>query len=208
MKLERQVARWLAEPGLGLVHCGVHLIDADGRRLGTLCEGVEGWVARDLLLFRRLTYVTGGSGAMVSREAFDDAGGFDTRLSTSADWDFYYRVAVRRRFGFVPEPLVEMRRHAGNMHANIQAMEHDMLLAYAKAFQDPGPEIRRLRRRAYGNLHMVLAGCFFRAGKPRGCARHLAKGLWLTPDNCSRVLGFPARWWRRALGQDPSWRLV
>lgn len=207
-KLERQVARWIAEPELGLVHCGVHLIDAEGRRLGTLREGVEGWAAPELLLFRRLTYVTGGSGSLVPREVFEAAGGFDPRLSTSADWDFYYRVAVRRRFGFVPEPLVEMRRHGTNMHANIRAMERDMLWAYAKAFRDPAPEIHALRRQAYGNLHMVLAGCFFRAGQPGACLRHLARSLWLTPGNSGRVLGFPARWWRRLRGKDPQWQLV
>ena len=207
-KLERQVARWVAEPELGLVHCGVHFIDAEGRRLGALCEGVEGWAAPELLLFRRLTYVTGGSGSLVPREAFEAAGGFDARLSTSADWDFYYRVAVRRRFGFVPEPLVEMRKHGTNMHANIRAMERDMLLAYEKAFRDAAPEIRRLRRRAYGNLHMVLAGCFFRAGQPGPFARHLARSLWLTPANGGRVLGFPVRWGRRLRGKDPQWQLV
>jgi hypothetical protein len=152
--------------------------------------------------------VTGGSGALVSRRSFDEVGGFDTRLSTSADWDFYYRVSVRRRFGFVPEPLVEMRRHGHNMHANIHAMEHDMLLAYGKAFQDPSPDIRRLRRRAYGNLHMVLAGCFFCAGRPRECARHLVKSLWLTPDNSRRVFGFPVRWWWRHVMRDASWQPV
>ena len=205
-KLARQVARWCADPSLGLVHCGVHMIDAEGARLGTVCEGVEGWVAQELLLFRRLTYVTGGSGAVVSRESFEEAGGFDARLSTSADWDFYYRIALRRRFAFIPEPLVEMRRHAQNMHANIQAMAHDMLAAYAKAFAQPAPEIRSLRRRAYGNLHMVLAGCFFRAGRPSACAWHLVRSLWLTPANSRRVLGFPLRWWRRARRQEPLWQ--
>ncbi len=196
-KLERQVARWLAEPTLGLVHCGVELIDETGRHLSFGLDGVAGWVAKDLLLFRRATVVTGGSGALVTREAFEAVGGFDPRLSTSADWDFYYRIAMRQRFGFVPEALVQMRVHDCNMHADIRVMEHDMLLAFSKAFRDADQGIGRLRRRCYGNLHMVLAGSFFRDGQPLGFTRHALRSLWLTPGNVTRLLGFPVRCWRR-----------
>ncbi len=72
-----------------------------------------------------------------------------------------------------------------------------MLLAYAKAFNNAGPQLCRLRRRAYGNLHMVLAGSFFTVGQTRDCIRHIVKSLWLTPGNYKRLLGFPLRWWRR-----------
>src|SRR6266571_7108019 len=121
------------------------------------------------------------------------AGGFDIRLSTSADWDFCYRVAKRKRVGFIPEPLVKYRVHTSNMHSNIKAMEHDMLLGYAKAFSDDERELRELRRRCYGNLHMVLAGSFFRAGHGFGFMRHALKSLWLTPGNLTYLLDFPLR---------------
>lgn len=197
-KLELQVAAGRAEPQPGLVHCGVEDIDGDGRPLRRHLEGMSGTgVAAEMLLFRRPTILGGGSGVLIPRAAFEAVGGFDLRLSTSADWDLYYRLASRYPVAFVPEPLLRYRLHGSNMHGNIRAMEHDMLLAYEKAFADPTAPVQKLRRRAYGNLHTVLAGSFFGAGQKREFARHAARSLLLTPDNVSRFLSYPLRRLRR-----------
>lgn len=198
-KLERQVDAWLAEPDLGLMHCGVRLIDEAGRPAGSRLDGLAGWIAAEMLLFRRPTILMAGSGALVPRETFDKVGGFDTRLSTSADWDFCYRVAVRQRVGFVPEELICVRMHGTNMQRDIRVMEHDMRLAYAKAFEQTGPEVRRMRRQCYGNLHFVLAASFFRSGQYAPCARHALASLWLTPTNAVRIVRPSHRyWWRQS----------
>ena len=130
---------------------------------------------------------------LIPRKVFEVVGGFDTSFSTSADWDFCYRIAKLKQIGFVPEPLVKYRVHTSNMHSNLKAMEHDMLLGYAKAFSDDDKELRELRRRCYGNLHMVLAGSFFRAGQGFGFMRHALKSVWLTPGNVTYLLDFPLR---------------
>jgi len=192
-KLEYQVRRYLEDNDLGLVHCAVDEVNLDGNHLRFQKNGMEGWVARELLLFQRTVIILSGSTMLVPRTVFEAVGGFDTRLSTSADWDFCYRIARRKRIGFVPEPLVKYRVHSSNMHSNIKAMEHDMLLGYAKAFSDDDMELRELRRRCYGNLHMVLAGSFFRAGQGFGFMRHALKSLWLTPGNVTYLLDFPLR---------------
>lgn len=196
-KLELQVERFLAEPDLGLVHCGYEEIDTKGMVLCQHLDGLEGWVADEMLLFRRSVILGGGSGAIIPRATFLSVGGFDPQVSISQDWDLHYRIACRQKVGFVPEVLLRYRVHSLNRHTNINRMEHDMLLAYAKAFSNADPQLRRLRRRAYGNLHMVLAGSFFTVRQPRDVFRHIMRSLWLTPGNCTRVLGFPLRWWRR-----------
>lgn len=198
-KLERQMARLRAEPELGLVHCGVEEIDEAGQRRGYRRDGLEGWLFEEFLLFRRSILLGGGSGALMPRAVFQAAGGFDERLSTSADWDLYCRIAARHCIGFVPEALLRYRLHGGNMHTNFQAMEHDMLLAFAKAYRGATTEQRRLRRRGYGNLHTVLAGAFFSVGAYHKFALHAVKGLLLTPHNIIRYLEYPLRWWRRRL---------
>lgn len=195
-KLERQMQRFQEDAALGLMHCGLQVVTAVGHRVGSHLDGREGWLANDMLLFKRTTVLMAGSSALVPRDTFESVGGFDTRLSTSADWDLCYRIALRQRIGFVPEELVYVREHGINMHANIRLMEHDMLLGYEKAFADANEEIRGLRRRAYGNLHMVLAGCYFRAGEPQQAVRHALTSLWLAPSNLTRLLGFPVRCWR------------
>ncbi|MGV3722828.1 MAG: glycosyltransferase family 2 protein [Actinomycetota bacterium] len=204
-KLERQVERFQREPGLGLVHCGVEEIDAEGNVLRRQQDGLEGSaVAREMLLFRSPTILGGGSGVMIARSAFDEVGGFDPRLSTSADWDLYFRLASRCPVGYVPEPLLQYRLHGSNMHGNIGAMERDMLLAYSKAFADPSSPVQNLRRRAYGNLHSVLAGSYFSVGRKQDFVRHAARSLYLTPDNLLRFAGYPLRLLRRKLTSQPN----
>ena len=190
-KLERQVQKFMEDPDLGLVHCGWAAIDKHGKVSNPRLEGLEGWVAKELLMFRQAIHSS--SGAVVTREVVEEIGGFDPRLSTSADWDFSYRVAIRRRVAFVPEVLFHYRLHGTNMSANIRLMEHDTLLAFSKAFNSGNKEIQQLRRQSYGNLHMILAGSFFRAGQRADFARHALKSLWLTPRSIKNLLGYPLR---------------
>lgn len=179
-KLARQVARFQADPGLGLVHVGMRRIDAEGRVLLTELDGQDGWVHQEMLLLRRPAILGGGSGFMVRREVIDQIGGFDPDLSTSADWDLCYRVARRHRVGFVPEVLLEYRYHGTNMHRRVDVMEHDMMVAFAKAFSDI-PASGSLRRRSYARLHRILGASYLEAHRPVLAARHLARAGLLRP---------------------------
>ena len=205
-KLEKQVRKFLSDRELGLVHCGVEEIDSSGKSLRFSLDGMSGWVAKEMLLFKESVIVGSGSTALVPRATFEAIGGFDTRLSTSADWDFGYRIANRQRIGFVAEALVQYRVHNGNMHANVELMEHDMLIGYAKAFSNADAELRSLRKQCYGNLHTALAGSFFRAGKRADFMRHGLKSIWYTPGNLMRIFGFPLRWRHRRLLIESSHR--
>jgi len=196
-KLERQAARFGVEPEIALVHCGVEEIDEWGSQLRTRLDGMEGWVSREMLLFRRGVILGGGSAVVIRRATFLDVGGFDEALSTSADWDLYYRVARRYPVGFVPEVLVRYRVHSGNMHRNVDAMARDMLAAYAKAFAERDPELQGFRRWAYGRLHSMLAGSFFQAGEYRRFARHALASVALRPSQVGYFAGYPVRALRR-----------
>jgi glycosyltransferase involved in cell wall biosynthesis len=201
-KLERQAARFGVEPGIALVHCGIEEVDGRGRQLRARLDGMEGWVSREMLLFRRGVILGGGSAAVIRRATFLEVGGFDEALSTSADWDLYYRVARRYPVGFVPEVLVRYRVHGGNMHRNVDAMTRDMLTAYAKVFSEQDPELQRLRRWAYGRLHAVLAGSFFQAGESRRFARHEAASVASRAGQVGYFAGYPVRALRRCLSSS------
>ena len=196
-KLERQIARATAEPELGLVHCGVEEIDANGRVLARRLDGREGRVGKRMLLFEGPTILGGGSAAVVPRAAFETLGGFDEAMTMSVDWDLFYRLASRWPVGFVPEVLARYRFHDGNLHKNIMAMERDMLLAYAKAFAGADAELRAIERRCYGNLHTVLAGSFFSVGGYSKFFEHALRAIRLTPSNFPQFAGYPLRWFRR-----------
>jgi glycosyltransferase involved in cell wall biosynthesis len=193
-KIERQVKMFESDAGLGLVHVGVVEIDGIGNSLLELVDGMDGQVADALLRFEGPVILGGGSGLMVPRRVFDEVDGFDTRLSTAADWDFYYRVAVKYKIGFVREPLVLYRMHGSNMHGNIKAMEHDMMLGYEKAFAD-GASANRSE--CFGNLHKTLAGSYFTVGRYADFARHAFKSVWNRPSNFGYFAQFPLRRLRR-----------
>lgn len=196
-KLEAQAARLAAQPDLGLVHCGVTEIDAEGRVLGTRLDGLEGRVAEEMMLFRRGVILGGGSAAVVPRAVFAETGGFDESLSTSADWDLHHRIARRRAVGFVPEALVRYRVHGGNMHADVARTAREMLRAYARAFAED-EALRPSRRRAYGGLYAMLAGSFHAQGRYGEGLGHGLRALANDPSRVSRLLGYPLRRWRRS----------
>lgn len=192
-KIEKQVARFKQDPDLGLVHVGVEEVDAEMNPLVRRLEGVEGHVGATLLMLKREGVLGGGSGAMLPRSVFDDVGGVDERLSTSADWDLFYRVSEKYEVGFVPEILLKYRVHNSNMHANVGALEHDMKIAFAKAFASPAAEIAAVRRTAYGSLHQILAGSYYHARNYPAFVANSIKSLYFNPRNISYFLNFGRR---------------
>lgn len=188
-KVEKQVDLFTRDGSLGLVHVGVEEIDQNGRRLRVRMDGAFGWVFEELLLLRS-SVLGAGSGAMVWREVFDNLGGFDPRLSTSADWDFYCRLARLYPIGFVPEVLLKYRIHSISMHHNIDLMEHDMLIAFEKAFSE---QVSVNAKKCYGNLYRMLAGSYFYAGNYSKCLKYTLKSLIKNPAEISYFLSYPLR---------------
>ncbi|MEP7150038.1 MAG: glycosyltransferase family A protein [Acidobacteriota bacterium] len=184
--LEKQLARFSRDEQIGLVHCGMREFDSDtGKTIGWHLDGGEEGVADNLLLWEGLV-IPGPGTVSVSRRAFDDVGGFDTRMKVGEDWDFCYRVARRFKVGFVAEPLVNYRSHPAAAHRNVENMELGMLLFYEKAFADPG--VAHLRNRAYGNFHKVMAGSYFHAGEYGKFLSHSIRSVWMRPANLGHFL--------------------
>jgi glycosyltransferase involved in cell wall biosynthesis len=189
-KIEKQVQEFRRDPSVGIVHVAVHEVDAEGKPLLERKEGLAGQVADELLKLERNDILGGGSGLMVTRKAFEEVGGFDQRMSTSADWDFFYQIAIRYAVAFVPELLLRYRVHNSNMHANVKLMEHDMEISFGKIFVDRST---KKSRRAYGVLYKTLAGSYFRAGQYRDFFRAAYQSLSMDPSNLGYFLSFPLR---------------
>jgi glycosyltransferase involved in cell wall biosynthesis len=185
-KLELQAARFDADPGLGLVHCGV---DFEGT--GVTVDGMEGSVATEMLRLDRSVIVSHSSSVMVPKRVAEEVGGFDARMRASEDWDFCYRVAARYRIGFVHEALLHMARHATGLQNDIARIEHGMLLALEKAFGDPA--VQPLRRHSYGRLHRILSGCYFEQRQWRAFLRHFVKSVGWDWRNVAYFVAYPLR---------------
>jgi len=189
-KVEKQFNLFQTDSALGLVHVGVIEVDENGSTLLERFEGLDGEISNDLLMLKREGILGGGSGLMVPRKVFDEVGGFDLRLSTSADWDLFYQISSRYQVGFVPELLLKYRIHGSNMHGNVAVMEHDMTTAFEKIFRG---ESTPLSRQSYGGLYKTLAGSYFRAGDYSEFIRSAIKSVAYRPGNLGYFLKFPLR---------------
>lgn len=206
-KLALQVARFQAQPTVGLVHCGARYVDAAGAALAEDLTGREGWVAEDLLHIRPVI-VAPGSSALIPRTVFQALGGFRTEqeLPSAEDWEFCFRLAARYEIAFVAQPLLCYRQHGISRHRNIHAMEQAMLQAFRTAFAEQ-PALRHLQNTCYARLHMVLAGSYFSAGHYGAFLRNAGQSIWRQPGELGYLAQFPVRWWQRRFGTTEKLKL-
>jgi glycosyltransferase involved in cell wall biosynthesis len=191
--LETAVTKFATDDGIGLVHWGLREFDSTtGETLRYHLEGGEEGVAENLLLWEG-PMIAGHGAVIVTRNAFLEAGGFDTAAEPSEDWDFCYRVTRKFKVGFVPEALVNYRNHGGGAHHNIARMDRGMSRFYQKAFDTDDVSVLRLRRRAYGNFHRIMSGSYFFAGQYGPMLSHAARSILTRPANIGYFLMFPFR---------------
>ncbi len=148
----------------GLVHSDAAVINSKGDETGAMLKGKEGDLLEDLLSWNG-PHIPGPSSILVTREVVDEVGEFDVSLSTSADFDFFIRVASKFIIGHVPIVTWQYRVHSANMHGNIQAMEHDVLLVFRKSsaaglFKSP-----KFEKRCRAKMYSVLGRSWIGDGK-------------------------------------------
>jgi glycosyltransferase involved in cell wall biosynthesis len=192
-KLSKQVAH-LESGDFGMVYCGLRCVDEDGNLLGETTDGLSGRVLRELALLEAPGIPASGSSALIPRRCFEVVGLFDPSLSTSADWDFWRRIACHFQIGLLREPLVSYRLHGASMHRNLDLFERDMLLAFERMFTDEAAKaVHPLERRARAKLYMTLGGSFFRARRWRKFIDYCSKSLILHPAGLIHLAGSPIR---------------
>ncbi len=147
----------------GLVHSDAYLIDENSQNKGGVMIGREGMLLTNMLQWRG-TQIPGPSSLLVRREVIQTVGLFDTNLSTSADYDFFLRVASRFSIGRVSRPTWKYRLHSGNMHKAIPLMEKDVLYAYKKASDNGLFKTFWFKRRCYANMYLILASSWAQDG--------------------------------------------
>ncbi|MDQ4144426.1 MAG: glycosyltransferase family 2 protein [Actinomycetota bacterium] len=175
-KIEAQMQVMLEKPEVGLVYCGLQMVDEALRPIRVYeCAPLRDAVHNLLLLQHPYLF---GTTVLVSRSAFQAVGGYDPRLSTSADADLACRVALRYPIESVGEPLVRYRQHGGQMHRSLRVFERDMRILYGNVFGGGRSSVARVtRRRAYAALHVQLAGGYLSARQRRRAAGHVVAAL-------------------------------
>jgi glycosyltransferase involved in cell wall biosynthesis len=186
-KLARQVALFRGDPGLGVAYTRRWLIDERGRRLEY--EQPPLFRGRVLDQLYRTNFVCFSS-AMVRRCALDEAGPFDEGLALAVDYDLWLRVALRYRFDYIDEPLVEYRTG----HANLSSRSEERLATALRVMH------RFLDERGGRD---VLDPAAIRFAEAETCYH-----IGLSRRSTSRLAALP--WYLRALalspGFVPAWR--
>lgn len=174
-KLERQLPLF-ADPGVTLAVCALRVVDAAATELEIKRLGPTNGLVPGMLMFDGTPTLSCSSSGIVRRDRFLQMGGFDERLSMSADWDLLLRMLLEGKIAYVDEPLVLYRVHGGNMSRRVELMETDMRRSFAKAFTNPAlpAELQERRRQAYGRLYRMLSGSYRDHGRFRDAARMLA----------------------------------
>jgi glycosyltransferase involved in cell wall biosynthesis len=186
-KLARQAALFRADPGLGVAYTRRWLIDQRGRRLEY--EQPPLFRGRVLNHLFRTNFVCFSS-AMVRRDVLDEAGPFDEGLALAVDYDLWLRVALRHRFDYVDEPLVEYRTG----HANLSSRSEERLATALRVMHRFLDE--------FGGRE-VLDPAAIRFAEAETCYH-----IGLARRSSSRLAALP--WYLRALalapGYGPAWR--
>lgn len=180
-KIAAQVDLLVRSPQIGFVYTGYTVVDADLTPVGdTLFAPPNRALRNTLLLEPPVIWVS--STCMFRSDLLEVIGGFDERLSTSADTDLALRAGCCSSVGGIGTSLAFYRQHGNQMHHDPAAMARDMSLVYEKLFA-PGPcrPSTAVRARARANLHTTLALTYARDRELSRAARHLFAALGRDP---------------------------
>jgi glycosyltransferase involved in cell wall biosynthesis len=126
-RLERQVAALDDDQGTGMAHAQVRIIDGAGQVLG---DGIAHAVQYVDLLRGDMGFVT--PSVTLRRSVLDRVGIFDPLLRAGEDLDLVLRVARASKLVFLPQVLVEYRRHGSNQYSHPRQFQRDIDTIYGR----------------------------------------------------------------------------
>lgn len=177
-KLELQVALFDRSPQtVALVYGGFHRV-RDGQVYDTFAPRLRGKVFEDY--FCKSDPLTGSaSNPLIRASAFAVSGLYDERLKTSEDWECYLRLARDFEFDFVPEPILNIRSHAGPRLGDKleEAAKVEMLVC--EEFKD----FLATHPVCHSYYLQKIGGKYCRVGKPDEGRKYLKEALAVTPGN-------------------------
>jgi glycosyltransferase involved in cell wall biosynthesis len=195
-KLAADVARFAQADHPALVYSRVRNVDIADRIVGdrrlVAPQGDVFWaLAREA--FMPMSTVA------VRSDGFHVCGGFqeDVRLSGTADWELWMRIAARWPIGFVEQTATCMRVHASSMLADPRYMEPAMLAGVQYALADPVVAQRARGREAFVRacMYVTIALYAYRHHARWRSAQWLLRALVAWPAQVAdpRFLGAAAR---------------
>ena len=188
-RIARQVDYLEAHPEITVLGTAAHMIDAEGRRIGTHPVPLTPEeIGRTL---RRAAPFVHGS-VVMRRGAYEAAGGYRGAFRASQDYDLWLRMAPHAGLANLPDPLYEWRLHDAGVFSRAR---RDQLFyaAVARGFADErrdagsdsisllangaDPEGFLTRYPRAGRLALYLGEVHVREGLGREGRRYLGRAL-------------------------------
>lgn len=184
-KLEKQVALLKANPEVGLVYTGMTIIDAQGNTLSLVTPVDISRKPLQYLLTVKNPIIH--SSVIIRREAFSGERYQDETIERVDELIVYLKTCLMfGRMGFLPEPLTAYRVHKESEHSkgSVRGFREGYEKGLVRFFQIPSlpPDIRGLRRAAYGTMYYLSASTGIAFKRELGlCALYLGKSMLLRP---------------------------
>ncbi|MBS1573218.1 MAG: glycosyltransferase [Bacteroidetes bacterium] len=141
-------------------------------------------IVTNLLLWEKEVVPGPCSNIIVHRSLIDEGVKFDTRLSSPADRDICLQLASRTEPIFIDQILWIYRQHEQSMTTNNTKVIKEMIYLYKKADEQKWFVDRSVRRKAYSNMNLKLAGMSYYFPSKRYLIPYfLLKAFWYSPLN-------------------------
>jgi glycosyltransferase involved in cell wall biosynthesis len=183
-KLARQVPILDADPGAAILYAALEVMDGEGRTVPDPRpprRTPSGEVLGDLLdeNFMRTPTV------IFRRKLFLEAGGYDTSLRYTNDWDMWLRLATGRRVIRDPVVSARYRLHGEQLVKNRRPLAEErvrVLERHLPRIEREVPELAARARRALGARCLKLARLDLREGRREEEAALVARAVALVPS--------------------------
>lgn len=152
-KLEKQLRHYEMHPELGLIFSNYVDIDASG----AVIQGTGRTESPELTITGLFghCYITNPS-VMVKREIFEELGNFDEALYYSEDYDMWLRIIAKYPIGYIPDVLVQYRKHTSNMSTG-SLKHYDYQVTVMRKIVEQVPALQSLLPKRLGSIYMVKA---------------------------------------------------
>jgi glycosyltransferase involved in cell wall biosynthesis len=179
--LERQVGFLQEHPEVDVTFSWSRVIDEHGQDTGLTSRQWRGPISFSQLLADNV--IGNGSALVFRRQAFLDAGGFDTSLSYCYDVDAWLRIALLRPGNVyaVPEFLTFYRRRVGQMSSDVSRLENGFERMVEKLRPLAPDQVARVQKQARSNMQRFFALRRYQAGYYGESLRRLGRSFAAAP---------------------------
>lgn len=187
-KLSVQVRLMREQTNLGFCSTCTLIKDSDGNDLGTWdCPTIKDSILKTIFM-THASVAGSGSGVLVRRELFDQAGGFDESLPSLEDIDMWMRLAAISHYACLAEPLTVIVKRSDSMSGNLDVMRASAIQVMKKnrhflEAKDRG----QFWQSAYAGVLSDYAKWEYRAGRKQSAMAHLLEAFIRAPLSKGRL---------------------